>query len=210
MGYLDASQLFGKQDHAKVAGLDLTLFEANNQKEQGLGVVHGVVLHWTAGNYTQIWDDYHYNVVYDPTHKQAHVVKTLKTTDKGSHIWGRNTGLIGITMSCMVDKQHPVTAEQVEAVSQLVAEICAWKRIDPKGTYHTDGKASNESRIWTTGESLEAAVIADHHWYALKDGYSNARWDIGDYYKIVKSKAQANYEHLKAGTAQFQYKEIIK
>jgi hypothetical protein len=56
-----------------------------------------IYLHWTAGRYGQLYDDYHFNIDADG----SSVYQTCtQLTELKSHTWHRNTGAIGIALCC--------------------------------------------------------------------------------------------------------------
>ena len=96
----------------------------------------------------------------------------------------------------------PVTPEMIEASAVLGAEICAWKRIDPRGYYK---KASPFTGIMQTIPN-----VADHSRYAQLDGYGADRWDVGNYFVQTNKRLLQHYDALKAGTVQFRFKALMK
>ncbi len=60
------------------------------------GRIAQIYLHWTAGRYGQVYDDYHLNIDADGT-----VYCTCDSlTEQKSHTWKRNSGSIGIALCC--------------------------------------------------------------------------------------------------------------
>ena len=55
-----------------------------------------IYLHWTAGHYGQLYDDYHFNIDADGSIYQT----CTQLTELKSHTWHRNTGAIGIALCC--------------------------------------------------------------------------------------------------------------
>ena len=142
-----------------------------------LGKPEEVILHWTAGSLGRkdfyrnaVYQKYHFNVLGDAT-----VVQTLSVKDKGEHVAGRNSGKIGVTMCCMGSDAngHPIqpTKMQVERTARLVAELCQELKIP-------------------------LSKVFDHAHYAALDGYSNLRWDVGSYYKVIIGKSKWYYAKL--------------
>ena len=50
-------------------------------------------LHWTAGRYGQVYDDYHLNIDADGT-----VYRTSSLSQYKSHTWRRNSGSIAVAV----------------------------------------------------------------------------------------------------------------
>lgn len=64
-----------------------------------------IYLHWTAGRYGQVYDDYHLNIDADGT-----IYCTCSSlTEQKSHTWKRNSGSIGIALCCGLGRR-PTTA----------------------------------------------------------------------------------------------------
>lgn len=58
------------------------------------GRIVQIYLHWTAGRYGQVYDDYHLNIDADGTIYRS----CTSLTERKSHTWQRNTGSIGIAL----------------------------------------------------------------------------------------------------------------
>jgi len=92
-----------------------------------------VYLHWTAGRYGQIYDDYHISIDHDGKIYLPYDCEDL--TVKRAHTWKRNTKAVGITLCACSDANarngyncdfgtQPVTDEQIESMALVVATIC--------------------------------------------------------------------------------------
>ena len=57
-------------------------------------------LHWTAGRYGQVYDDYHLNIDADGT-----VYRTSSLSQYKSHTWRRNSGSIAVALCCGLGAQ---------------------------------------------------------------------------------------------------------
>lgn len=182
----------------------------NSQKSEALGTIVGIVNHWTAGMFDTAFDDYHFNICLLGT--KAVIVKTLNLTQKGQHVWGRNTGLVGVSLACMsnpkVKATHPHPA-QIEAMAVIEAELCAWKHLNPSGTISLPDKDNTGTALVNTGKYHNFNVISDHAEFAKEDRYFPDRWDIGEYQNIVRSKVIQYHKELKEGKRKFQFKELI-
>lgn len=128
--------------------------------------IRGIVFHWTAGRYNQTFNDYHYNITYDPAKGKAKVVKTCTyDTDKKSHTWSRNSDRIGITLCCAYNAtpsnlgNYPPTDAQIETTCALAGKLA-----------HTYGIRENEIKT-----HAEWAFIDD---YGLGSGDTETRWDL--------------------------------
>ena len=97
--------------------------------QKAKGKIDKIYLHWTAGRYSQTFDDYHINISGTGTI----FVSTNDFTQVLAHTWRRNTGVIGIALCCAYDAEpdslglptgdFPPTDEQVEVMSKVVAVL---------------------------------------------------------------------------------------
>lgn len=137
-----------------------------------------IYLHWSAGHYADgresqmFLDEYHLCVDRDGSIYAEHPLDEVL-----SHTWRRNTGSVGITMSCAYNAttndlgDEPPTAEQIESMAQAIWKIAdgLWLTIS-KQYVLTHGEASaNEDGCYL------------HPTYApwddeCEDG--NVRWDL--------------------------------
>ena len=95
------------------------------------GGIDKLYLHWTAGTYGQVFDDYHINI---DEHGEIYLTcNTLR--DLKSHTWNRNSRSVGITLCCAkgavlnyrwkpVFAGYPPTEEQVEQMAIVIAILC--------------------------------------------------------------------------------------
>lgn len=134
-----------------------------------LGNPERITLHWTAGNYDQTFDHYHFCVK-----GSGEVVQTLSLKLKGSHCWKRNSGNIGVSMCCMASNKFPPTDKQREATARLVAELM--------GIY---------------GIALED--VQDHAYWAKADKYFPERWDIGPEMVPMRERIKKYRQQLESG-----------
>lgn len=197
MGYTDLStKTFarGSMLRATVAGLPILVEGTHSSRGGGsLGRIKHITFHWTVGSYVMCYDDYHANVVFDQTKRAAHVVKTLKTSEKGEHAYLANSHNYGITF-CAMQKtdpktgagKYPITSEMLAAGAQYAAEICLWHKLDPE------------------------QAITDHYRVDRWPGVNRReKIDIGFYFEDLKADILRRYEALKAG-APFQYRGLLR
>ena len=105
-----------------------------------------IYLHWTAGGYYSIFNDYHINITGDG----SIYVTTEDLSEVKNHTWHRNTGSIGIALCCCVGGGStnlgscPPTSAQIEAVAQVIDRVATalWLTIDKKHVM-THGEAAN-------------------------------------------------------------------
>jgi hypothetical protein len=174
----------GSLGHEKTAKLNLagfpladcTLFNANAQKGDLLGPIKGFVLHWTAGSRRQFWDDYHAAVTADAK-GNAIGVRTLKATQKGQHIWTRNTGMYGLTFCA--NGPANVTKSMIDMMGKIIAEVCHKHGLNPESMIAVPDKRAEGGGLVLTGGTNSMHLISDHAQYAVVDQYFPDRWDIG-------------------------------
>lgn len=114
-----------------------------------------IYLHWTAGRYRQMFDDYHVNI----TGNGEVYVSTDDFRDKLEHTYHRNSGSIGITLCCAYNAgtnnlgPYPPTNAQIEAMAQAVAAIAdgLWLTVR-KHNVLTHGEAADNEDGWYAHE----------------------------------------------------------
>jgi hypothetical protein len=83
-------------------------------------------LHWSAGHYGQFFSDYHINIDRDG----SVYVSTDDLAEVKAHTYMRNSGAVGISLSCCYQATtsnfgpEPPTNGQIEAMAQVVAVLC--------------------------------------------------------------------------------------
>ena len=112
----------------------ITEAKIKRMAKQAKGRITTIYLHWTAGHYGQVYDDYHLCIDKDGT-----VYATCDDfCERKSHTWQRNTGTIGIALCCgpepgeyrdpyqaMTDLgSEPPTAKQIDVLGKIVAILC--------------------------------------------------------------------------------------
>jgi hypothetical protein len=191
MGYLDVSHFVPFAGHADVDGFRIELEAANTQKAQALGAIEKVVIHWTDGVFNQVYDDYHYCIVWDEVAAKAHVVKTCPLSQLGRHAFDYNHHAVGISYCAMfVDphtgRHHDISPAMLDAGAKFVAEFCAWHRLDPR-------------RI---------DQLMDH-WKVDQIIGRKQKVDIQKYWPQFLELTLAHYDALKAGHESFDYRLIL-
>ena len=125
-------------------------------------------LHWTAGRYGQLYDDYHFNIDADGSIYQT----CTQLTELKSHTWQRNTGAIGIALCCGLGAlphngmdtefgKFPPTPRQIDAAGKLVASLAQGLNISIDR--------------WNVLTHCEAALIDGYGPYS---GDAETRWDL--------------------------------
>lgn len=74
----------------------ITLDELRTLAQRAIGCINVIYLHWTAGRYNQVFDDYHLNIG-----EYGEIYLTCdELTDLKAHTWHRNSNAAGITLCC--------------------------------------------------------------------------------------------------------------
>lgn len=161
-------------------------------------IVCGIVMHWTAGNHKTTYDHYHFCIVWDG--KNADVVQTRSLMSKGSHVWKRNTGRIGISL-CGGIPQFPIQVKQIECASKLIAELCMLLDIDLKGNHVA-------MDLYDSSKFHNVPNVTDHVFYGNMDKYGKP--DIGELLPTVLNKANWYLMKLKSGEIKPEYTKGIE
>ena len=107
-----------------------TLAELAKMAKAAKGSIDRLYIHWTAGHYDSVFDDYHINI----TGAGETYLSTDDLTAVLAHTWHRNTGAIGIALCCCVDAtincdgtfsfgSEPPTDLQIEKTAQVIAVL---------------------------------------------------------------------------------------
>ena len=109
----------------------ITEAKIKRMAKQAKGRITTIYLHWTAGHYGQVYDDYHLCIDRDGT-----VYATCDDfCERKSHTWHRNTGTIGIALCCGHDAE-------CEAPTAICAKA-AWSATEP-GEYRDPYQAMTD------------------------------------------------------------------
>lgn len=144
-------------------------FPALWQEAKNMGRDVKIYLHWTAGRYGQMYDDYHLNIDQDGSIWAS----TDDFSETLSHTWHRNTASIGITLCCGygattedLGKYRPTVA-QIDSMAQVIAVLAPalWLTIDSK-------------RVLTHAEAADNidGMLPEGDEYGPKNGCE--RWDL--------------------------------
>ena len=170
--------------------IPITENELRQMARRAKGRITRIYLHWTAGHYGQVYDDYHLNIDKDGT-----VYVTCDDFgERKSHTWRRNSGTIGIALCCgygadcalptaicaraaisavydgedrdryqavMDYGSEPPTPVQIEVLSKIVAILCVEL-----------GLTNSEDRVTTHCE------IAFRDGYGPGSGDPQTKWDL--------------------------------
>ena len=136
-----------------------------------------IYLHWTAGRYEQLFEEYQFNITGDgDIYSKAYTLRS-----GGAHTYQRNTGAIGIALCCaynaspnkytgLAKGDYQPTLKQIDAMAKLIAVLAKKLEI-----------------------AIEPENIMTHAEAADLDGYGPIttceRWDLWklkDYDDVVK------------------------
>ena len=127
-----------------------------------------VYLHWSAGRYDSVFDDYHINI----TGAGKIFVTTNDLSEIKSHTWRRNTGSVGISLCCAYNAtstdlgEYAPTNIQIETIAKVIDVVATglWLTINKEHVLTHGEAADNEDGIWC------------HDPYGPKNGCE--RWDL--------------------------------
>lgn len=111
-----------------------------------------VYYHWSAGLYSQKFDDYHVNI----TGNGNIYVSTENLADVLAHTYRRNSGAVGISLCCAYGATtnnlgaYAPTAAQIEAMAQATVAVCdeLWLTINKEHVMTHGEAADNEDGIY--------------------------------------------------------------
>ena len=140
------------------------------KRAKSMGREPKIYLHWTAGRYSQFWDDYHVQI--DEDGKLYMPPDVTLDDDSLPATYRRNTGSVAITLLCCVGAttedlgEMPPTEAQIESMAQAIVAISdgLWLTID-------------KNRVLTHGECADNEDgIYPHEEYGPKS--TCERWDL--------------------------------
>lgn len=110
-----------------------------------------IYLHWSAGHYSQKFEDYHINITADGKIR----VTTDDLSEVLAHTWHRNSGAVGMSLCCACGAttndlgDEPPTAQQIEAMAQAIRAVAdgLWLTIDKRYVL-THGEAADNEDGW--------------------------------------------------------------
>jgi hypothetical protein len=117
------------------------------QQAKSKGREPRIYLHWSAGHYDTVFDDYHINIT-----GTGKIYITGDLDEVKAHTWQMNTGAVAISLCCAYGATtndlgpEPPTSAQIEAMAQAIAAVAdgLWLTID-KAHVRTHGEqAANE------------------------------------------------------------------
>lgn len=112
-----------------------------------------IYLHWSAGHYNTVFDDYHVNITGDGT-----MYLTGNLSDLKAHTYHRNTGSVGISLCCAYGAttdnlgDEPPTVAQIEAMAQAIEAVAdgLWLTIDMEHVMTHGEAADNVDGIYAS------------------------------------------------------------
>lgn len=200
-------KVYDKPSSLLIDGIPIVNIKPNTQLNRLLGIPKGIILHWTAGSQRSAYNDYHYCIT--ELNNKPVVLQTLKLTQCGQHLWGRNSNMIGISLCCMDNPKNKPTPKMIDACSILLSELSAWKKIGLDDRLTVQKKQRSGELLINKPGTILIDAITDHANYAKIDNYYPERWDIAEYLDIIKNKAKVYFKELKSGKREFIFKEIL-
>lgn len=109
-------------------------------------------IHWSAGHYETLFDDYHINIKGDG----SIWLMANSLQDVLAHTWRRNTGSIGVSLACAYGADtrslgdEPPTEKQIESLAQVVGALAEglWQTIDKRYVLTHGEAADNEDGVY--------------------------------------------------------------
>ena len=136
------------------------------------GKIRHLYLHWTAGRYKQVFDDYHLSI-----DGEGNIYSACESLEElKAHTWQRNSHSVGISLCCCLDAlycghvdgmpkvnfgSYPPTQLQIETMAKVIALLA-----------HYLGLPINEKTVMT---HQEAAALDG---YGPFSGDPQTRWDL--------------------------------
>lgn len=123
------------------------------RQAESVGREPKIYLHWSAGHYNTVFDDYHVNITADGT-----LYITGDLDEVKAHTYYRNTGAVGISLCCAYGAttndlgDEPPTQAQIEAMSQAIEAIAdgLWLTIDMEHVMTHGEAADNVDGIYAS------------------------------------------------------------
>lgn len=125
------------------------------RQAESVGREPKIYLHWSAGHYNTVFDDYHVNITADGT-----LYITGDLDEVKAHTYHRNTGAVGISLCCAYGAttndlgDEPPTQAQIEAMSQAIEAIAdgLWLTIDMEHVMTHGEAADNVDGIYASDQ----------------------------------------------------------
>lgn len=163
-----------------------------------------IYMHWSAGHYNTVFDDYHVNITADGT-----LYITGDLDEVKAHTYHRNTGAVGISLCCAYGAttndlgDEPPTQAQIEAMSQAIEAIAdgLWLTIDMEHVMTHAEAADNVDGIYASDPYGPQSTT--ERWDLQYLGTSESPYYITDYSSpltggnVLRGKAQWYREQRK-------------
>jgi len=126
------------------------------EQARGVGREPKIYMHWTAGKYDTLFDDYHVCITGDGS-----IYITGALDEPLAHTWRRNTGSIGITLCAAYNAttddlgDYAPTAAQIESMAQAVCAVAdgLWLTINSNYVLTHGEAADSIDGIYTWDEN---------------------------------------------------------
>ena len=177
----------------------LQLRKSNTQLNEPLGKPIGLVNHWSGVKQPNIlFNPYHWHIT--QLGDEVFIIQTLAMSQKGQHLFGRNSNMVGISL-CGVPST--ITKYSVEQMGILNGELCFKYGINADSKILLPKKKLYNGSLINAGGMINFNAISDHAEFAKSDGYFPNRVDIGDLIDDVRKVAIETYKGLKSGTKKY-------
>ncbi len=188
MGYKDCSSKKAPYKET-VDGLKFECLHHNDQTGRPLGDIRYLIVHWTAGNYTQAYDGYHYCILWDKAADKAHAVKILPLSTLGQHAYKFNSHAVGMSFCAMADG-YPIPDEMLDAGAKFAAEFCLQHNLNPRTKQLMDHYMVD--RLPQVGRGQKPDIHQPNYWTR--------------FHALVLQ----HYDYLKAGKEGWGYRGILR
>lgn len=138
-----------------------------------------IVLHWSGcGDYNSVFSDYHVNITGDGS-----IYMDGSLADIRFHAWNRNTGAIGISISCM---DGAVIGKDGRYITR---GLYPFKEIQLETMAKVAAKIAEEVGIETNNIKTHAE-IADIDGYGINSDDPQMRWDLIHYGDDLRARVK--------------------
>ena len=169
------SRVLSKSEMQKVSLRELRQMALDSkwslwQQAKGYGRDVKLYLHWSAGRYSQFWDDYHVQIDYDGS---VYVPRGTALDDVLAATYMRNSGSVSLCILGCFDAttnaglgSQPPTAKQIEAMAQCIFVLAdALDLTIDKKRVMTHGEAADNEDGYEASEPYGARTTCE-------------RWDL--------------------------------
>ena len=160
----------------------LTLDEVSALAAEARGKIHTIYLHWTAGRYDQVFDDYHLCIG-----RQGQIYAPVNMNDlaeKKAHTWLRNSGAVGIALCSGFGATIRLNSPSDGALNgwqpyDVDFGYCPPTPLQVQALVEVISTIAREAGIYINSATvLTHAEVADLDGYGIYDNDPDMRWDL--------------------------------